>query len=199
VKNQLICAIAISFAFLACNDNNAATAGCKDKALAKTCVEDRCYYDESDKDYFNVYDHNWLRIEDAVKEWMDEQIASGGNEKKQVIIIDFFIHENYVNTLGIQGPTEYEYYVDGERVSYAEWLDASNKMQEYYQAKVARGKRDLPLPGAIIYETDMSWTVSMTAKEIAELTENYKLIAVELYREAIPEGGSGIDEDALCL
>jgi len=45
----------------------------------------------------------------------------------------------------------------------------------------------------------MSLTVSMTAKEIAELTENYKLIAVEPYIEAISEGGSGIDEDALCL
>jgi len=90
VKKQLICAIAISVAFLACNGNNAATVGCKDKALAKTCVEDRCYYDESDSAYFNAYDHNRLIIDDAVKEWMDEQIASGGNEKKQVIIIDFF-------------------------------------------------------------------------------------------------------------
>ena len=102
-----------------------------------------------------------------------------------------------MNTLGIQGPTEYEYYVDGERVSYEEWLDVSNRMQEYYQAKEARGKRELPLPGAIMHETDMSWTVSMTAKEIAELTENYKLIAVEPYREAISEGG--IDVDSPCL
>jgi len=192
----LACAITVSFAFLACSDSSTYVNSnigkhnlCKIKALSKTCNEERCWYDESDSAYFRPYDHNWVNVEGSVKEWMEEQFATESNDTKLFIIMDFFIHENYVSLLGISGQTEYEYYIDGVKVSYEEYMDSMNKMQEYERERAIRGKRDLPIPDPVFYETGYSWVgVPMTAKEIAELTENYKLIAVEFYREAVIDG-----------
>jgi hypothetical protein len=190
------CATLASFAFLACNMNNmkgcAAGSAAQVAVLSKTCNEDRCWYDESDSVYFLPHDPNWLRIDESVKEWMEEQLATESNDTRLFIIVDFFIHENYVNTLGISGPTEYEYYIDGIRVTYDEYTTAAKKNEEYYKERAARGKRDLPIPKeGIMGETDYHgqgiwWRVPMTAKEIADLTQNYKEIAIEFYVEDVP-------------
>jgi hypothetical protein len=185
------CATLASFAFLACNMNNmkgcAVGSAAQVAVLSKTCNEDRCWYDESDSVYFLPHDPNWLRIDESVKEWMEEQLATESNDTRLFIIVDFFIHENYVNTLGISGPTEYEYYIDGVRVTYEEYMVAAKRNEEYSKERAARGKRNLPIPKeGIIGETDYYWWgVPMTAKEIAELTENYKEIAIEFYSETI--------------
>jgi len=191
----LACAVAISFLLLACEDTgtNAGTDNsigknnpCKIKALSKTCNDERCWYDESDSVFFRPYDPNWVSIEESIKDWMEEQLATESNDTGLFIIMDFFIHENYVNLLDISGPTEQEYYVDGKRISYEEYREIGKLMEEYEQERKIRGKRNLPIPNPIFYETDYSWVgVPMTAKELAELTENYKLIAVEFYREAV--------------
>jgi len=203
----LACAIVVSLGFLACSDgsndtnvnnNTDPNNPCKVKALSKTCNDERCWYDEGDSAYFLPYDHNWIRIEESVKEWMEEQLATQSNDTGLFNIVDLFIHENYMSLLDIDGPTEHEYYVDGRRVSMEEHRDSSIKVGEYIKEREIRGKRDLPIPAPIFYETDYSTSsfymgVPMTAKELAFLTENYKLISVEFYREAKNDelGGNG--------
>jgi hypothetical protein len=215
---MLVCAIAGSIVLLACGDGSNISGNigknnpqCKIKALSKTCNDDRCWYDESDSAYFRPYDHNWVRIEESIKEWMEEQFATESNDTGLFNIVDLFIHENYFNTLDIDGPIEREYYVDGKRVSQEEYNDSAAKIQEYYEERINRGKRDLPIPDPIFYETHYSTSsfymgVPMTAKEIANLTENYKQLSIELYRDAVDAdeiGGNGdgwptvdIDDDA---
>jgi hypothetical protein len=187
----LACAALASFAFLACEDSiiSPHRGGCALKTLSKTCNESRCWYDESDGSYFLPYDHNRVSINESVKEWMEEQLASESNDTMLFVVIDFFIHENYVNTLDIDGLTEREYYIDGVRVTLEEYTAAAEKNEEYRQERAAIGKRDLPIPEGIM-------GVPMTAKQIVELTENYKEIAIEFYLEAtIPELGGNADRD----
>ncbi|MCL2284287.1 MAG: hypothetical protein FWC26_13305 [Fibromonadales bacterium] len=192
-----VCATVASFMLLACDgaivSNQCGIKG-KAKALSKTCPTDGgyCYYDDSDSAFFLPHDPNWFRIEAPVKEWMEEQLATGDNEVRLIIIVDSYVHENAMNLLGIQGKTEYEYYVDGRRVSFEEYTDSTKKMEEYAKERAERGKRDLPIPEAMMYETDYSWVgVPMTAKEIADLTENYKELIIEFYTEA----GNATDTD----
>jgi len=185
----LACAAMVSIAFFACEDTgtNVSSGGnnpCKIKALSKTCNEGRCWYDESDSAFFRPYDPNWVNISEPVKEWMEEQFATESNDTGLFNIADLFIHENYMALMDIEGPTEREYYVNGIRVSREEYNDSTIKVQEYLKEREIRGKRDLPIP-APISETGYStsyfyWGVPMTAKELAELTENYKQISVEL-------------------
>jgi hypothetical protein len=201
----LACAIAASLALLACGDDSDVNGSigknnlCKIKALSKTCNESRCWYDEDDSSYFLPYDHNWVRIEESVKEWMEEQFATESNDTMLFSIADLFIHENYFNTLDIDGPIEHEYYVDGRRVSIEEYQDSVAKQQEYYQERTTRGKRDLPIPAPIFYETHFSNSsfyegVPMTARKIADLTENYKQLSVEFYREPVNDGVCGNED-----
>jgi hypothetical protein len=197
---MLVCAIAGSLVLLACSDGsnlngNIGNPLCKIKTLSKTCNEDRCWYDESDSAYFRPYDHNWVSIEESVKEWMEEQFATESNDTRLFSIADLFIHENYFNTLDISGLIEREYYVDGRRVSQEEYNDSIAKREEYDEERINRGKRDLPIPDPLFYETHYSTSsfytgVPMTAKEIADLTENYKLLSIEFYREPINTGGN---------
>jgi hypothetical protein len=186
----LACAALASFAFLACEGSiiSPKRSGCALKTLSKTCNESRCWYDESDDSYFLPYDHNRVSINESVKEWMEEQLASESNDTRLFVVIDFFIHENYVNTLDIDGPTEREYYIDGVKVTLEEYTAAAEKNEEYRQERAAIGKRDLPIPEGIM-------GVPMTAKQIVELTENYKEIAIEFYLEATPELGGNADRD----
>ncbi|MCL1955794.1 MAG: hypothetical protein FWF63_00595 [Fibromonadales bacterium] len=185
----LACAAIASIAFFACDDigtnvNSSGDSPCKVKALSKTCNDERCWYDESDSVFFRPYDPNWVSIQESVKEWMEEQLATGSNDTELFSIVDLFIHENYMALMDIDGPTEREYYVNGRRVSREEYKDSVVKVEKYVQEREIRGKRNLPIPAPIFYETDYStssfyWGVPMTAKELAELIENYKQLSVE--------------------
>jgi hypothetical protein len=210
----LACAAVVSIAFLACDDigTNVSSSGnnpCKIKALSKTCNDERCWYDDSDSVFFRPYDPNWVSIQESVKEWMEEQLATGSNDTRLFSIVDLFIHENSMNLLEIDGPTEREYYVDGRRVSREEYRDSSIKAEEYTKEREIRGKRDLPIPAPIFYETHYSTSsfymgVPMTAKELAELIENYKQISVEFYLgvtngdNAELEGNGAISQSPPC-
>jgi len=203
----LACAIATSLAFLSCStdegnvDNNIGkNSPCKIKVLAKTCNEERCW-EEDVSAYVQAYDHNRVYIEDAVKEWMEEQFATGSNDTGLFVISDLFIHENYFNLLDIDGPEGREYYVDDRRVSLEEYKDSTAKREEYVKEGISRGKRNLPIPAPIYGMSEFpnlnSYTyagVPMTASEIAELTENYKILFIEFYKEAVNAnlGGTAI-------
>jgi len=199
------CAFVASITFFACDDtgtnvNSGGNNPCKIKALSKTCNDERCWYDESDSIFFRPYDPNYYRIDSKVQEWMEDQFATKSNDTRVFSITDIFIHENYVALLSIDGPTEREYWIDGKRVSFEEYSDSLNKQQEYLQESKIRGKRDLPISKEelrYVYDSDYArlWMgVPMTAKEIVELTENYKQLIIEFADIEATFGGGGVDE-----
>jgi len=184
----LACAAVASIAFFACDDtgtnvNSSGNNPCKVKVLSKTCNDERCWYDDSDSAFFRPYDPNWVDIREPVKEWMEEQLATGSNDTRLFTILDYFI-ENSMSLFDIEGYLEHEYYVNGKRVGYEEYLDSAKKQEEYLRESKIKGKRDLPISKELIHDiysdtVRMYKGVPMTAKEIVELTENYKQLIIE--------------------
>jgi hypothetical protein len=95
------CAVVASSFFGACGDTNTVNNGCKAKAAAKSIAQtwgdlDCEVYDEAGlckkikgEEDLPIHDiSNYLRIEPLLKEWIEEQLAVGSNDRTQVSVSD---------------------------------------------------------------------------------------------------------------
>jgi hypothetical protein len=142
--------------------------------------------------YFNIASYNKapvangpapVIIADDVKEWMAEQIASKGNEKKKVSISEMYIPDrqsmpNLSATATSDGKVQF--FLNGKEISVEEYKSIleSIGLDDLY------GKRNLSIPGEILYQDSRGWTVMITAEEIAELSKKYDNLSIEFHREA---------------
>ena len=126
-------------------------------------------------------------IADDVQKWMEEQLASKGGEKRLISISD--MHRSDVESdAGLSATRssdgKEEYFLNGKKISVEEYTSI---IAEYRQ-KTDYGKRNLSIPGKIIYNTPYDWTVLMTAEEIAEfLSKKYDSLLIEFYIEPVNE------------
>jgi hypothetical protein len=151
----LACTAMVSIAFLACEDISAnnpdsVNSGQSEEIYGQSgeMIKGQSFSLEDLIALGISYDPLAVAIDPAVREWMEEQIASGSNEKIEVTI----------------GERHWEYsmdYYEAERLGLKE---------EYIKSESP--KRDLPIPG-IIESYERYWTALMTAEEIAKLAEDY--------------------------
>jgi hypothetical protein len=116
-------------------------------------------------------------INDDVKEWMAEQIASKGNERKLVLISEMYLSRNDKSIPELSTATssdgKVQYFSNGKEINAEEYnsiLDSIGLDQD--------GKRNLSIPGEIISESSRTWTVLITAEELAELSKKYDNLAI---------------------
>jgi len=122
-------------------------------------------------------------IANDVEIWMKEQLISKSGEKRQVRISDMYLPETTPPGLSAFGRSdrngEYfvEYSFNGNKISAEEY----NRIQQEYRQGINTDKRNLSIPGEIIYENSRSWTVLITAEELVKLSEKYEQLAIEFY------------------
>jgi len=123
-------------------------------------------------------------IEDDVQKWIDEQLASNGNEKKIVLISDMYLPniENIAELSATYSNGKTEYFLKGEKISAEEY----NRIYEATRQATNTDKRNLSIPG-VISEDSRVWTVLITAKEITELAKKYDNLAIYFYSEPVNE------------
>jgi hypothetical protein len=134
------------------------------------------------------YNPDVVLISADVKEWMDEQFASGKTDKGDIRVSDMqrptrATPEPTVQCkIHSQVPWEFgelssavDCTVNGEAMS----------IEEYYEFRDSFEKanpliyRELDIPGEIIY----GYRALMTASEVEELAQRYTELAIEFYRE----------------
>lgn len=162
------CAAAVSMLLLACNDADRLNASGGDENTPILNIDK-----DKEKQPYDLppYIPGPTIIEKDVEKWMEEQLASGSDEKKLINIFDMHITETSPPGLSafgrsdINGEYFVEYSFNGEKISAEEYY----RIQEEYRKGINTGKRDLSIPGEIMNDSYSIWTVLMTAEEIAEL------------------------------
>jgi hypothetical protein len=131
------------------------------------------------------YDPTRITISDGVKKWMEEQLAFGSKEKREVLIVDTYPMEEIQiepypgKTTSIEG--EMAYYINGQKVTSEEYEQHISDWKKEYDKKYEEARRNLRyLP--------LSDKVLVTAAEIAELIKNYDGLAIKFSGEIIDEG-----------
>jgi hypothetical protein len=177
---KILACAAASFTFLACLDTGTNAVDSNDK------VNQKCKTPSND-----VPIHQNI-IACDVKEWMDEQLASGGKEREPIFFLvrmyerseDMYFGSGFNSITG-----DLEYYINNKVVSFEEYNERINKFTKYEIT------RDLVTSGEIVSNRMDSWVVLMTAKEITELTENYKGFEIEFYIGGFMSDGNYIEAD----
>jgi len=180
IKTFTFAAIA-SIAFFACNDTgtNSTDLDCE----VYDAASGHCKKFRGDKDQPPYDPENTLTISSDVKEWMDEQLASGNNDRRLINVCDLLMEYDSDTGIAIMANDEYGecggicYYLGGRRVDVEEY----NKWIEEFRKKREAKRRVSPIIGEIVQEKPTGWTALMTAKEIVELTEKYKGLTIYLY------------------
>ncbi|MCL1957660.1 MAG: hypothetical protein FWF63_10080, partial [Fibromonadales bacterium] len=115
-------------------------------------------------------------IEDNVQKWMNENLASKIGEKRLVQVSDMHLDDSEAPGLSASynSAGEAEYYQNGQKISSQEYM----RIWQEYDMKKQRGKRNLSIPGEIISDDSRSWTVLITAEELAGLTKKYGELAI---------------------
>jgi hypothetical protein len=111
-------------------------------------------------------------INDDVKEWMAEQTAAKSKERKLVEIYEMYLSRNDKSIPDLSATAspdgKVQYFSNGKEISIEEYksiLDSIGLDQD--------GKRKLSIPGEIISSDARTWTVLITAEEIAGLSKKY--------------------------
>jgi len=132
------------------------------------------------------YDPPLLIIADDVEDWKEEQLASKGDEKRLISIFDMYRPDTELTvelSATIDSDGKVEYFLNGEKISAEEYQNN----WKYEIQRTSYSKRDLSIPGEIIYNTSSRWTVLITAEELVELSKKYDKLAIEFYIEYVDE------------
>jgi len=193
-------AFAVSAALLACNDfgTNSTDNLSEDSGASGTaCSELRkssIYYS------YDVYDGpndpRVVIIVGDVKDWMDEQFASGGNERKAVwiSISDLPLLNNPL----LMGPQiegsynpetgEEKWFVNGQEITYDELKEIDNawaqERPKIIEEIISSYMASMHIPGEEVEIHHGGWKALMTAEEIAELAENNEGLAISFLTES---------------
>jgi hypothetical protein len=129
-------------------------------------------------------------INKDVELWMQEQLASGSSEKKLIVISEMHFPKTSPPGLSASGYRDRkgEYFVEssfnGNKIS----AEAYYRILEEYRKGINTGKRNLYIPGEIIGDDSITWTVLMTAEELAELlSKKYDELSIRFYEETLDE------------
>jgi hypothetical protein len=201
----IACAALASFTFLSCEDtgtNNLAEkpvppkTGCKvvaDLVVDPPPPNDKyicddygtCKSEIPPDDIPYPYNPDTVLIHQDVREWMDEQFASGKNDKMDIAVFDMRL-----GTREAPEPTvncwfssfgEGECIVNGEEMSLEEYREFEIK----YQRENPLTYRQLTLSGEVILSGGLRHLL-LTASEIEDLAQRYTEIAFEFYTEPVP-------------
>jgi hypothetical protein len=198
----LACAVLASFTFLACEDtgtNNLAEnpvpskTGCK--VVADLVVDPPPPNDKYICDDYGTckpeippdmlpYNPDTVLISTGVREWMDEQFASGKNDKMDIAVFDMRL-----GTREAPEPTVHcwfssfggECIVNDEKMSLEEYEEYRNNFVREYPLIY----RQLTLSGEVILSGGYRHLL-LTASEIEDLAQRYTEIAFEFYTEPVP-------------
>jgi len=196
----LACAAIVSIAFLACEDtgtnNNTEQDGSISSSSSVLSSSSSELLSSSSEDLLPT------TISLGVKTWMEEQLASGKNDRRLINVLDihspkYEYSSGTAYTVYINGGVWYGsiescieergegicyYLIDGREVydieEYNEWMKKYNKERE-------EKRRVSPMIGELVSETNDSWVAAMTAEEIVELTKKYKGLSIQFKPEFI--------------
>jgi hypothetical protein len=182
---KIVCAAAISFALLACDTGTNAINEVDPTAKGNTNKP-------GESDYLPSYNPSGVIINDEMKVWIEEQLASEGKEKKLIVISDMQERQTQMEPLVSSGrynstTRETEYYVNGQKMTTDEYDDFMKEWWKEYYEDMERNKRILLIPGELVESGYRMWTAWMTAENIVELVETYKEIAISFYSEPVAE------------
>jgi len=175
------CAAVVSMLLLSCNDTTGLNASGGDDINA-TAAEKNATATEDGK-LKPPNDPAVVIIADDVQQWMEDQLASKSGEKKLISIFEMYrpkvsgVADELSASYNSAGETEY--YLNGQKISseeYKKWAESDKQRTSY-------NKRDLSIPGEIIYDSSRKWTVLITAEGLTELIGKYSDIAIEFYVE----------------
>jgi len=190
-----------SIAFLACGTNNStefiSASPSKDNCEIYEYLDGsgRCISEKGPEDW-PPYDPENIPCDlgGGVKEWMEEQLAFGKNDRELFIVIDLLspgfdswpaeqvecLTEIFEKAKETSLPAEQVgcregiCYIDNREVDEEEY----NKCIENFAKERAEKRRVSPMIGVFVMDWRTSggdaWRVLMTAKEVVELTEKYK-------------------------
>jgi hypothetical protein len=178
-------------AFMACNNNTGADPSSSNDpsscvSLSKTYIS----YDV----YDGPDDPALVIIVGNVKEWMDEQLASGGKEQKYIWISmsDLPLLLNPMEEPTVSGTYnsttgESKFVVNGKEMTLDEHKEFMNAWAEEYmkykEELINSYMSSVFIPGEEVEIRHGGWKALMTAEDIVELTENNEGLAISFYRE----------------
>jgi len=202
------CAVAVSIAFLACNDLGTNSDSNSDSNSDKAPVSCKIYI--SDDVYDGPSDPAIVTIVGDVKDWMDEQLASGNKERKLIwiAISDLPLIKNPIEEPAVSGTYnsatgDSKWFVNGREVTY----DELKEITEAWRLEVIKLKEELissymssvHIPGEEVEMLHGGWKALMTAEDIVELAENNEGLAISFYIEPVPDGGLGGSSTVLTM
>jgi hypothetical protein len=130
------------------------------------------------------YNPDIVIINAGLKDWMDDP-KTKSDDKRLVVISDMHLADSGLETglsaIGSNGKVEY--FLNGEKISAEEY----QSIYEAARQQINFGKRDLSIPGEIVSTSSRSWTVLITAAELAEVTTRYNELAIDFFREVQSE------------
>jgi len=198
---SLIALLAVSIAFLACNANDVSgkmsgsnpSGAYTPEMICTDDIPEMCYPIDNPSvkpeppGLTDPYKPSPAIITKDVENWMKEQLESQSGEKRLILISDMHIPETIPRTLSAisysdkENGSFVEYFYNGNKISEAEYY----RIQEEYHRQV-KCRRELSIPGEIISGefNCITWTVLMTAEELAELlSKQYYELAIGFYIE----------------
>jgi len=186
------CAVAASIVLLACNDfgTNSDFNSNSDPA---SCSQLRRIYISYDV-YDGPYDPALVIIVGDVKDWMEEQLASGGKERKLVYIsisdlplINNPIEEPVVSGSYNSTTGESKFFVNGQEMTYDEYKEFTEDWRQEYikliEERISSYMSSIHIPGEEVERLHIGWKALITAEEIVELAENNEGLAISFYAE----------------
>jgi len=130
------------------------------------------------------------RVKSSADKAGQEVKVAESKQKRLVLVSDMHLPESKIEPMS--GSIEYNpetqaynYYLNDKKMSANEYESLMAKYRETSeQSQQNRGKRNIFVPG-VISSDERSWTAWMTAAEISELTNKYKELAIEDYRDPV--------------
>jgi len=172
-SSELLSSISSSSSIIICRDEYE-----KEHGKCKKCIEFddevgkcRTYEGEIPYDPENFP----CTFEGGVEYWMEEQLASGKNDRALLRVVDMLSPEFEYSgqAYPVERRGEICYLIEGREVNVEEY----NKYIEDYKKERAEKRRVSPMIGIFVDNSNSlyydGWRVLMTAKEIVELIEKY--------------------------
>ncbi|MDR2593491.1 MAG: hypothetical protein LBC87_01805 [Fibromonadaceae bacterium] len=203
---------AVSMLLLSCNEfgTNSDSSSTNDSAFAPSCKVyiSRDVYDGPD-------DPSIVIIVGDVQDWIEEQLASGGNERKPIWIAMSDIHlanmdipkRPEVSGTYNEITGESKFFINDQEVTYDYVKESEEAWRQEYikfmEEQIPLYMASVYIPGENVEILHGGWKAFMTAEEIVELSENNEGLSISFWTEApympgipvddmpIDEGGSG--------
>ncbi|MDR0518141.1 MAG: hypothetical protein LBH25_13975 [Fibromonadaceae bacterium] len=181
----------VAYSFLACN--NIGTDPNSSSNDLSSCASLRKTYISYDV-YDGPNDPTLVIIVGDVKEWMDEQLASGSKEQKYIWISmsDLPLLMNPIEQPVVSGTYnsatgETKFVVNGKEMTleeHKEFMNAWEKEYIKYKEDIINSyMSSVFIPGEEVEIRHGGWKALMTAENIVELTENNEGLAISFYAE----------------